>query len=183
MLAGEFAQGVEQFGHLFRGDLDLLKDFVAIELELVGFVKKFGIGNHSGQGMAQVVRNRAGSPSQGRDLLGFDLAALEGEQVAAHPGEGSPQFHDFGAATRRDRKGVIAAGEGAHGGQQVIHRLGDRPGHEAEHQRGETRAEMPSARMVRSNLPMKLMGRRKGISTKHCTGMCGSAWSETSATS
>ena len=29
----------------------------------------------------------------------------------------------------------------------------------------QTRAEMPSPRIVRSNLPMKLMGRRKGMST------------------
>ena len=60
-----------------RRSCDLLENFVAIELQLIGFIEKFGIGNaDSGEGVPQVVRNRTGGPPQSSDLFGLDLPAL-----------------------------------------------------------------------------------------------------------
>ena len=55
MFARQFSQGVQQFGHLLRGDLDLVENLIPIQLELIGLVEKLGIGHNRGKRVPQIV--------------------------------------------------------------------------------------------------------------------------------
>src|SRR5450755_4222238 len=51
-LGRQFAERIDEIGHLVSGGLDLLVDFALVQFQLIRFVEKFGIGHQRSQVMA-----------------------------------------------------------------------------------------------------------------------------------
>src|ERR1035441_6620197 len=69
----------------------------------IGLGQKLGIGQDRGQGMAQVMRNRTGHSSNGRQALGMEQPLLRLMQALAHERESIGKLRDLTGAARLDR--------------------------------------------------------------------------------
>ena len=79
----------------------------------------------------------AGGPCQGGDAFRFDAILLQGQQLAAHLGEGVAQFPQFGASPGRNRIGEIAGCKGFDSGNKIIEGVRDSAGNETKQEHAE----------------------------------------------
>ena len=133
-LVRQLTKGIDQIRHLVGGGLDFFVNFVAIELQHIGFVQEFGVGNHGRKIMTEIMGNRAGGTGERGDPLGFDSLLLQSQQLATHLCKRGAEFNEFRASLGRDGVGKVAGGERFHTRDEIIERAGNRARHESDKQ-------------------------------------------------
>ena len=75
-LRGNLAQRIDQIRHLRRCGLDFLVDLALVEVEFVGFVQKFGVGDDRREIVPQIVRKGTGGTAERGDAFVLDQLLL-----------------------------------------------------------------------------------------------------------
>ena len=80
----QLQQRIHQIGQPVHGNADLQIKLFALLRRQIGIGQKFRIGQDRGQRMTQVMRNRTGHSSDGRQSFGIEQSLLRAMQALAH---------------------------------------------------------------------------------------------------
>src|ERR1700681_1634727 len=81
---GKLENGIDEVGQLVHSDPNLFVDFAALCVGEIRFAQEFCIGNHRGERMPKIVRDRCRHLSYGREPLSLQQSPLSELESLAH---------------------------------------------------------------------------------------------------
>ena len=110
---------VDQVGHLIHCDANFLIEFLALLGGQPALTEELGIGDDRGQGMPEIMRNRARHTANGGEPLRFQQLLLGFQQTVAHALEGPSDLGNFVTSPGVQRISEIATFQSAYPGNQT----------------------------------------------------------------